>query len=81
MGNGIRPCYVYNRKHEKIKALFLGWSTESTMGARQGDVILYTNALIELQNGMVMKVNPTDIVFADDIFNEHTWCAKEETTK
>lgn len=78
MGNSIRPCYVYGKKHEKIKALFLGWSTESTMGVCQGDVILYTNALVELQNGKVMRVDPTNITFADNLFDKYTWYTEGE---
>lgn len=78
MGNNIRPCYVYAKKHEKIKALFLGWCIQSTMGVCQGDVILYTNALVELQNGKVMRVDPTNIIFADDIFDKYTWHTEGE---
>lgn len=83
--NGLRPCYISRGKGDKIKGLFHCFVTESTIvdsspmvGGHPGGVLTYTNAIVELKNGSVFRVDPSTVQFADNIFDKYTWYTEGE---
>ena len=81
----LRPCYVYIKKNKKEKALFHGWSFESSVvepslmiGGHPGGTMACTMAIVELENGRVNVVAPASIQFLDNKFDEYCWDEKGE---
>lgn len=81
----LRPCYIHIKKNKKEKALFHGWSFESSVvepslmiGGHPGGTIACTMAIVELENGSVNVVTPASIQFLDNKFEEYCWYEKDE---
>lgn len=81
----LRPCYINIRKGNKEKALFHCWSHFSNViepslmvGGHPGGVIAYSTGIVELEDGKVIEVMPTNITFCKGIFNDYCWDEKED---
>lgn len=80
----LRPCYIRIKKDKEEKALFHGWNFVSNVvepsimiGGHPGGVIAYSTGIVELEDGRVIEVMPTDITFCKGIFNDYCWTRKE----
>lgn len=69
--NKLRPCYI-NIKSKKEKALFHGWNCAG-MG-----FVTHITGIVELENGRVIEVMPSNITFCKGIFNDYYWDEKGE---
>ena len=83
--NKLRPCYINIKKGKKEKALFHCWSFKSTVvepsimvGGHTGGVIAYSTGIVELEDGKVIEVMPSNITFCKGIFNDYCWDEKGE---
>ncbi len=81
----LRPCYISVKKDKKEKALFHGWNFFSNVvepspkiGGHPGGVIAYSTGIVELEDGRVIEVMPTNITFCKGIFNDYCWDEKRE---
>lgn len=87
-----RPCYVYEPsrilrrkgvKQEPRKALFHCWTHESNVvepsllkGGHPGGTVATTLALVELEDGKVMKTYPECIEFCDEKIKDYAFPEK-----
>lgn len=85
MNDSLRPCYISCGKGDKIKGLFHCFVTESTIvepssrvGGHPGGVLTYTNAIVELKNGSVLRVDPSTVQFVDNMVYKYEWPMKGE---
>ena len=62
----LRPCYI-SIKSKKEKALFHGWNCDG-MG-----IVTHITGIVELENGKVIEVMPSNITFCTGIFNDYCW--------
>lgn len=76
MKRELRPCIV----NEKGKALFHMWEERSEIiepsimvGGHAGGVIKFVMGIVELEDGRIIKVNPTSIRFLDNKFTEYAF--------
>lgn len=81
----LRPCYINIKNGKKEKALFHGWNFVSNVvepspmiGGHPGGVIAYSTGIVELEDGRVVEVMPTNITFCKGIFNDYYWDEKGE---
>ena len=72
----LRPCIV----NEKGKALFHMWEERSEIvtpsvmiGGHTGGVIKDVAGIVELEDGKVIRVNPTSIRFLDNKMSEYAF--------
>lgn len=63
----VRPCIV----NEKEKALFHCWSFDSELFS--GGVVANMGAIVELEDGRVIRVRPETIKFLDRKFEDYDW--------
>lgn len=59
----LRPCQIWKHGITK-RALFHGWDFVSNIGTR---------AIVELENGCIITVDPESIKFLDNKFDEYCW--------
>lgn len=76
----LRPCYISVKKGKKEKALFHGWNFVSNVvepspmiGGHPGGTIAYSTGIVELEDGRVVEVLPTNITFVKGKFNDYCW--------
>lgn len=76
----LRPCYISIKKGKKEKALFHCWNFMSNViepslmiGGHPGGTIAYTTGIVELEDGRVLEVMPTNITFVEGIFKDYSW--------
>ena len=68
----LRPCQIW--KHGITnRALFHGWDFVSNIGVCPGGTEAYTRAIVELENGCIITVDPESIKFLDNKFDEYCW--------
>ena len=68
----LRPCQIWKHGITK-RALFHGWDFVSNIGVCPGGTEAYTRAIVELENGCIITVNPESIKFLDNKFDEYCW--------
>lgn len=80
----LRPCYVVVKRNKKKKGLFHGWNFVSNVvepslmiGGHPGGVISYCTGLVELEDGRVVEVLPTNLIFVKGRFNDYIWDDEE----
>lgn len=73
----LRPCYIIN-KNKKKKALFHGWFNISDVvgaspmvGGHPGGTVSYPIGIVELEDGSVVEVEPINIKFIDNMFQDY----------
>lgn len=73
----VRPC-LYGTAEKNKPALFHKWVEETyivppspMVGGHKGGEIKETRALIELENGHMMKAKASEIKFVDNKFQEY----------
>lgn len=80
--NKLRPCYVEKniKDAKKVKALFHRWvilqeviGSGLTIGSAPGGQISKCYALIELEDGSMRYIYPSDITFIDHPFTDYSW--------
>lgn len=49
------------------------------IGGHPGGVIAYSTGIVELEDGRVIEVMPTNITFCKGIFDEYYWDEKGDT--
>ena len=83
----LRPCYVPNcrKVRNPEKGLFHCWSHESEvippsplMGGHNGGVVAGVVGIVELEDGSIIKVYPTDIRFCDNEFDNYAFPEKHD---
>lgn len=65
----LRPCYVAIKKGKKEKGLFHGWNFISNVIKSSS----YCTGIVELEDGRVVEVLPTNITFVKGKFNDYCW--------
>lgn len=65
----LRPCYVAIKKGKKEKGLFHGWNFISNVIESSS----YCTGIVELEDGRVVEVLPTNITFVKGKFNDYCW--------
>ena len=76
MKRELRPCIV----NGKGKALFHMWEECSEIvppsplaGGHTGGVLKFVMGMVELEDGQIIKVNPTSVRFLDNKFIEYAF--------
>lgn len=70
-----RPCYVKGKKalfHQWVEEAFPVPPSMSIIGDKGGQK-KYTVGIVELENGEVIEVVPSGIVFADNLISEYVF--------
>lgn len=78
----LRPCYwhSHDKGYRKFKALFHQLITIQrpipgglTIGSTPGGQLSTVYAVIELENGTIRYVDPYEITFFDNLFDDYCW--------
>lgn len=82
----LRPAYYKEPKCEPTKVLFHCWSHESNVippsvlrSGHQGGVVAGVLAIVETEDGRIMKIGPEHIRFVPGEFNAYCWGDEEVT--
>lgn len=67
--NRLRPCYI-SIESKKEKALFHSWTCDGV------GFIPHITGIVELENGRVIEVIPSNITFCTGMFNDYCWDEK-----
>lgn len=69
-GEEYRRCLVNSER-----ALFHRWCEEDTLLINPNTTVSKIYALVEFENGLVKKVEPTDVKFVDGerLFKDYAW--------
>jgi hypothetical protein len=81
--NNLRPCIIYPSKK---KGLLHGIFQESEIykpslmvGGHNGGVVANSIAVVEVEGGQLIRVNPFDLKMLDDKFAEYDFSYEEKT--
>ena len=81
----LRPCYVVDNGKTQ-EALFHCWSFHSDIyspsplvGGHPGGVVARTRAIVELEDGSVVLIEPHLVKFVSGIFDEYAWDEEKES--
>ena len=76
--NDLRPCYITANSGDEVKALFHCWATYSNVippsvlkGGHTGRVVSRTVAIVEIDDGRVLEIHPTNIRFGTGEFEKY----------
>lgn len=78
----MRPVLILPKKQ---KGFCYGFFQDSyivppslMVGGHNGGVVANPVAIVEVEGGAVIRVNPTDVIFCDDNFSEYAFIERKE---